>query len=76
MSEYKQMIEEKEIAINNDQLNVWERKYFPDEYKKKIDKINTAIHNSMYKLMLHKNGLINEEKRLRYQDGREDQGSR
>jgi len=66
----KQMLEEREIYINNDQLNVWEKKYCSEDYKKKIDLVNTAIHNSLYKLMLQKNGILNEEKRLRNTDYR------
>jgi len=53
----KQMKEEEEIAVNNDQRSVWERKWFYKDYKKKIDLVNTAIHNSIEIEMLRRNFL-------------------
>ena len=61
MDRYKEMLEEERIYIDNDQQDVWLKKYFPEKWHEKSDRINQAIHNSLYELMKQRNELGNKE---------------
>lgn len=67
---YKHMIEDKNIYIDNDKYDLWLKKYFPNKWKEKQDKINKAFNNSLYKIMLSKNGLLDESRRVINSDRR------
>ena len=67
---YKHMIEDKNIYIDNDKYDLWLKKYFPNKWKEKQDKITKAFNNSLYKIMLSKNGLLDESRRVINSDRR------
>lgn len=55
---YKQMIEDKEIYINNDQYGLWQKKYIgTNSLDKALNILNNIKTKSLFEVMCEKNGI-------------------